>query len=93
MRNEVQDLKLVSHAITCVLVGFISLLLMWKLITLHVSFGVAFLASLTLYLLVSFLTLQFEKSSFWENYLKEVEREFYEVEEYYKFLNNWLLKE
>jgi hypothetical protein len=43
------------------------------------------------------LAFNFEKSLLWENYLKEVDCELQEVEEYHKFLDNhwkqWLLKE
>lgn len=97
MMVNMTELRFVSRICSCVLIGFVSLLFMWKLITLHVGFGAAFLASLILYLLCSILTFKFEKSLFWDNYLKEVQRELHEIEEYHQFLDNYwkqyLLKE
>jgi hypothetical protein len=97
MSRNMEEIQFVSRIGTCVLVGFVSLLLMWKLITLHVGFVVAFLTSFTFYILYTLLAFNFEKSLLWENYLKEVDCELQEVEEYHKFLDNhwkqWLLKE
>jgi hypothetical protein len=94
--TSLDQFKFFSRFGTTVLIGFISLLFMYKLITVGIGLTIALAASTILHVFSSLLALNLEESNLWQAYIKEFEKDWRKSEEDINFVNNhwksWLVE-